>query len=120
MNDGISSGASRVSRPQRVNDLLNNPNAMQFAFFSPEEVSGIMLTSDGANALMYKNIDGVLFSRLSKLSNAEIIMSNLRNDNVSCNDQLYQMCLKYSAQGSYSGGSGDDCSLVYIKYKQEK
>ena len=119
LNDGIS-GVVQTS-VLSVAHLLQNPHAMQFTFFAPDEISGIIMASDGANGLMYKDIDGVLFPQLEDLSNAIEIISGLRKDDYeNCKQHLRQMCVKYSSSNKYSGGRGDDCTLIYIKHRRTK
>lgn len=102
-----------------VAHLLRNPHAMQLSFFSPDEISGIIMASDGANALMYKNIDGVLFPHFEDLTAAAEIMSDLRDESFEeRKGHLRGMCAKYSSSNKYSGGRGDDCTIVYVKHRR--
>ena len=99
--------------------LVKNPSIMQFRFFNPKEISGIILASDGANAIKFKNINGVLFANMGDLLNCSEIFNELRNLSFkNTSDYLENLCQKYSSGNKYGGGRGDDCSIVYIKYRR--
>lgn len=102
-----------------VTHLIDNPNIMQFRFFNPKEISGIILASDGANAIKYKNVDNILYSNMNDLLNSSNIFSELRNlNNKKRLLYLEELCNKYSLGNKFGGGRGDDCSIVYIKSRR--
>ena len=118
----LSDGFSGVTQAAVLNvaHLLKNPSAMQISFFEPDEISGIIMTSDGANGLFYKNIDGILFPQFKDLLNAADVLLSLKEEKYqNCKIRIHDMCAQYSSANKYSGGRGDDCTVVYVKNRRD-
>ncbi len=103
-----------------VAHLLDNPGALQLHFFKPSEISAVLMTSDGANAIRYKEINHVLLPQYqNNVHEVEAFMQELKNLNGrDLHQKLTDLALQYSSSNHYQGGSGDDVSLVYIKRKE--
>ncbi len=97
--------------------LRQSPDSMHIAFFKPSEISGILMATDGANALEYRNIGGILHAKQSSALYALPTMDMLRNGTYDeCAARLRDLCIRFSASNLYSGGRGDDCSMVYVSH----
>lgn len=102
-----------------ITHLVDKPYIMQYRFFKCEEISSIILASDGANALCYKNIGGAIFPNMDDLLNSTKIFDELRELNFEdCSSKLLEYSLKFSKGNKFGGGRGDDCSIVYIKSRR--
>lgn len=114
LTDGIS-GITQTS-VITVPHLRKNPRALQVTFFAPDEVSAILMASDGANAIRFGNVEGVLFPQKSDLQSAAEVLAELRGETFeSCGAKVRAMCGQFSSSNKCSGGRGDDCTIVYLK-----
>ncbi len=114
LSDGIS-GVTQ-NNPLTVAHLEKCPTALQLKFFAPDEVSAILMATDGANALRHQSMDGILLSDSCANLNMKAVFEDLRDRDFSHTQAtITDMALRYSSGNSFGGGRGDDCSIVYIK-----
>ncbi len=105
LNDGIS--AVTQSAVMTVANLKNNPTSLQVDFFNRDEVSDILISSDGVSEFL-----GNSLSRLNEFT------ENLREMEFEkrCS-HLSQITAKLSDYNETNHGSGDDSTLIYIRLR---
>ncbi len=105
LNDGIS--AVTQSAVMTVANLKNNPTSLQVDFFNTNEVSDILISSDGVSEFLGNN--------LSKLNEFAESLREMEFEK-RC-DYLSQITAKLSDYNETSHGSGDDSTLIYIRFR---
>ena len=117
LSDGFSDTSSRGVKT--VGHLAKNPYCMRICFFSPGEIGGILMTSDGANGMLFEPYGEVLLPRGASLAHGVRYFDTLSHLSPRDIAQAVQkMCEKFSSANKVGGGRGDDCSVVYIKAKR--
>lgn len=102
-----------------VGHLAKNPSSMRICFFAPHEISGIIMTSDGANGMFFAPFMDMLLPREAALTHGARHFDKLCGLSFEDTQSAVQeMCEKFSSANKYGGGRGDDCSIVYIKPKR--
>ena len=102
LNDGIS-GVTQTS-VYTIAVLKNNPTALQVDFFNPDEVTDLLISSDGASAELGDSVPE-LCNRVSKLR--ELPFEERQK-------VLSALAMRCSDYNFTRGGSGDDCTIVSI------
>ena len=105
LNDGISSVTQ--SAVMTVANLKNNPTSMQVDFFNRDEVSDILISSDGVSEFL-----GNSLSKLNEFSESIREMEFEKR----CS-YLSQITAKLSDYNETNHGSGDDSTLIYIRFR---
>ena len=105
LNDGISGVTQNAVLS--VGHLKNNPSAMLVSFFRPDEISDIVISSDGVSGAIGISVDEAeaFIGSLAGLPFEEK-RRNLKN--------TVMRCSEYNETGH---GSGDDSTIVYVHMK---
>ena len=118
LTDGISGITS--GSIQHLSYLKRNPHALKLQVFDASEVSSILMTSDGANGLLYEDIDGCLVNA-DTIMNAVPYIRKLQE----LPDSKRKTCIenraaRFSRSNNTAGGMADDCSIVFLNFPKNR
>lgn len=98
--------------------LKTNPRALRINVFDSQEISAILMTSDGASAIKSKSLDDICLMDLSDYLNAKQFFKEMRlKEFDEQKNYINELAYKYSLSNMTAGGRGDDCSISFIQIK---
>ena len=108
LNDGIS--GVTLTAVLTIAHLKTNPTALQIDFFRPDEITDIVMSSDG--------VSGALGDTVEEVNKFTCKMRALPfEQRCKALSAVARACSDYNET---QGGSGDDCTLVHVCFKDLK